>query len=155
MNRIDFSPLYRSSVGFDRLAALLDQSLQHSPSGNGYPPYNIERVDENRYSITLAVAGFDRSELELQVEQGVLCIRGAKAVNEEQHTYLYQGIATRAFERKFNLADYVEVKGATLENGILTIDLAKELPEAMKPRRIEIGADSRVIEHRATPDQVA
>ncbi len=150
MNAIDFSPLYRSSVGFDRLASLLDQSLQQSKSSNGYPPYNIELVGENSYAISLAVAGFEESDLELQVENGVLTVRGSKNHDDEQRQFLYQGIATRGFERKFSLADHVEVKSANLKNGMLSIDLVKEIPEAMKPRRINIGNGAGSIEHKAS-----
>ncbi|OMH25553.1 Hsp20 family protein [Motiliproteus sp. MSK22-1] len=149
MNSIDFSPLYRSSVGFDRLASLLDQSLQHNQASSGYPPYNIELVDENRYTITLAVAGFEERDLDLNVEKGTLTVKGTKQPDEKEHQFLYQGIATRGFERKFNLADYVEVKGASLTNGMLTIDLVKEIPEAMKPRRIDIKTETAAIEHKA------
>ncbi|HVL00101.1 MAG TPA: Hsp20 family protein [Dongiaceae bacterium] len=139
MNSIDFTPLYRSSVGFDRLATLLDSALRTETASTGYPPYNIEVLDDNQYAITLAVAGFDRNELELQVEQGVLTVRGRHADSPDaQRKYLYQGIASRAFERKFNLADYVRVTGAELNNGLLTVHLMKEIPEAMKPRRIDI-----------------
>ncbi|WP_421866458.1 Hsp20 family protein [Motiliproteus sp.] len=148
MNTIDFSPLYRSSVGFDRLASLLDQTLQHNQSGNGYPPYNIEVVDDLRYSITLAVAGFEEKDLELEVESGVLTVRGSKSTDDKKRRFLYQGIATRNFERKFSLADYVEVKDAKLENGMLTIDLVKEIPEAMKPRKIHISHEPAAIEHQ-------
>ncbi len=154
MKAIDFSPLYSNSVGFDRLASLLDQSLRHGQTSGGYPPYNIELVDDNRYAITLAVAGFDRRDLELQVDQGVLTVRGSSKAEEQQHKFLYQGIATRGFERKFNLADYVEVKGASLNNGMLTIELVKEVPEAMKPRQIDISSDSPAIEHKSS-EQVA
>ncbi len=140
MNAIDFSPLYRSTVGFDRLASLLDSALQHNP-GSGYPPYNIESIEDNEYAITLAVAGFDQSELDLQTERGVLTVRGEKKSDDKaDRNYLYQGIATRAFERKFQLADHVEVVDADLTNGMLTIKLVKEIPEAMKPKRISIGA---------------
>ncbi|OED39604.1 heat-shock protein [Chromatiales bacterium (ex Bugula neritina AB1)] len=140
MNAIDFSPLYRSTVGFDRLATLLDSALQHN-HGSGYPPYNIESVEDNEYAITLAVAGFDESELDIQTERGVLTVRGEKnASDKTERNYLYQGIATRTFERKFQLADHVEVVDADLANGMLTIKLVKEIPEAMKPKRISIGA---------------
>jgi len=160
MNRIDFSPLYRSTVGFDRLATILDTALQHNHT-NGYPPYNIESTKENEYSITLAVAGFDKSELDLQTEKGVLTIRGEKKAQDKQNrNYLYQGIATRTFERKFELADHVEVVDADLSNGMLTIQLVKEIPEAMKPKRIAIGDDnsgtygtSRIVD-TATPTTV-
>ncbi|WP_207063506.1 Hsp20 family protein [Motiliproteus sp. SC1-56] len=155
MNVIDFSPLYRNTVGFDRLASLLDETLRHSSSGNGYPPYNIERVDENRYAITLAVAGFERDELEIQCEQGVLSVRGAKKEEQASREFLYQGIATRTFERKFNLADFVEVRGAELKNGLLVVDLVKEIPEAMKPRRIEIAGGGASIEHQTDAESAA
>lgn len=148
MNTIDFTPLYRSSIGFDRLATLLDNALRSDPSNASYPPYNIEVIDEDRYAISLAVAGFGRDELEIRVENGVLSIRGRKAEEAETPKYLYQGIATRAFERRFNLADHVEVTGADLNNGLLTVRLTRELPEAMKPRSIPIsGPEGTVLEH--------
>ena len=137
MNSIDFTPLYRNSVGFDRLASLVDNAMRSDSSSAGYPPYNIESLEDNHYAITLAVAGFTREEIDINVEKGVLTVRGKKE-KDDSRNYLYQGIAYRAFERKFNLADYVEVKGASLENGLLTIDMVKEIPEAMKPRKIEI-----------------
>jgi len=144
---IDLTPLYRSSVGFDRLATLLDTALRSEQASGGYPPYNIEITGENRYEITLAVAGFEESELELHVEKGVLTVRGRKAESQEERRFLHQGIATRTFERKFNLADHVEVSGAELKNGLLTIRLLREIPEAMKPRRIEINGKSSALEH--------
>ncbi len=148
MNAIDFTPLYRSTVGFDRLANLLDSALQQN-HGNGYPPYNIEATEENEYAITVAVAGFKESELDIQTERGVLTIRGEKSASEkEERKYLYQGIANRTFERKFELADHVKVVDAQLENGILRIDLVKEIPEAMKPKKISIGSGSNTIEHK-------
>lgn len=147
MNSIDFTPLYRNSIGFDRLARLLDQALNAEPVVGGYPHYNIEMLDDNRYDITLAVAGFSESELDIQVEQGVLRVSGTKQSDEERK-YLYRGIVAGEFERRYNLADHVEVTGAEFGNGLLTIHLVKEIPEAMKPRRIEINqALSRVIEH--------
>lgn len=139
MTTIDFSPLYRNSVGFDRMASLLDSALRSDSVSSGYPPYNIEVLGENKYSITLAVAGFERSELDISVDQGVLTVRGKKEVGDQKKTYLHQGIANRAFERKYNLADHVEVTGADLKNGILSISLLKEIPEAMKPRSISIS----------------
>ncbi len=144
---IDLTPLYRSSVGFDRLASLLDTALRSEQASGGYPPYNIEITGENRYEITLAVAGFEESELELNVEKGVLTVRGRKAESQEERRFLHQGIATRTFERKFNLADHVEVSGAELKNGLLTISLLREIPEAMKPRRIAINGKSSALEH--------
>ncbi len=149
MNSIDLSPLYRNSIGFDRLTSLLDNALRADSVTGGYPPYNIEVLGDNDYAITLAVAGFESSELEISVEQGVLSIRGKKA-EEKERSFLHQGIANRAFERKFSLADHVEVIGAELNNGLLTVKLVKEIPEAMKPRRIEIShtTESKAIEHK-------
>jgi molecular chaperone IbpA len=155
MTTIDFTPLYRSSVGFDRLASLLDSAMRSDQPAAGYPPYDIEVLEEDRYAISLAVAGFERSELDIQVERGVLTVRGRKEAREEQRNFLYQGIASRAFERKFNLADYVEVTAAELTNGLLTISLRKVIPEAMKPRSIEIGESSTAIEHSEQDDQAA
>ena len=149
MNRIDLTPLYRSSVGFDRFESLLDAAFQTEKSSAGYPPYNIEVVEDNKYAITIAVAGFSQDELDIQVEKGVLTIVGKKEPNENKGQYLHQGIATRAFERKFNLADHVEVTGADLRDGLLNIQLVKEVPEAMKPKKISIGgASARVIDHK-------
>ena len=153
MNSIDLSPLYRNSIGFDRLAALLDSTLSMDSSAVGYPPYNIEVLDDNRYAIGLAVAGFTQDELSINVEKGVLSVSGKKQ-DDAQHQYTHHGIAHRTFERKFNLADYVEVTGATLENGLLSISLVKEVPEAMKPKTIAINASSdagqSVLEHAQT-----
>lgn len=147
MTTIDFSPLYRSTVGFDRLAALMDNAAQLNQNGSGYPPYNIEKLDENQYGITLAVAGFEEAELSIGTERGVLTVSGQKANaaddGNQSHEYLHQGIATRNFERKFQLADHVEVTGANLANGLLTIDLVKEVPEALKPKSITIGGERR------------
>ncbi|GAA0204201.1 Hsp20 family protein [Kangiella japonica] len=150
MNRIDLTPLYRSSVGFDRLASLLDSTLRGEQTSGGYPPYDIEILDENEYAITIAVAGFERDELDIQTEKGVLTVRGRKADTDKERNFLHQGIANRAFERKFNLADYVEVTDANMSNGLLTINLVKEIPEAMKPKKISIGqADTKTIEHQS------
>lgn len=147
MNSIDLSPLYRNSVGFDRLASLLDSAFRADSVTSSYPPYNIEMIEDNRYTITLAVAGFDQDDLDINVEKGVLSVRGRKQADEERQ-YLYQGIANRAFERKFSLADHVEVTGADLNNGLLTISLVKEVPEAMKPRTIEINRKQHILEHK-------
>ncbi len=138
MRSFDFSPLYRSAIGFDRMASLMDtlsRSEQNQPS---YPPYNIELTGEDQYRITMAVAGFDRSELNIEVNQNNLTISANKEPEKEERQYLHQGIAARNFERRFQLADHVEVKNATFENGLLHIDLKREIPEAMKPRTIEI-----------------
>jgi molecular chaperone IbpA len=147
MNSIDLTPLYRSSVGYDRLGSLIENALRGSDHAAGYPPYNIEVLDEDRYAVTLAAAGFDKSELELTVENGVLTIRGSKAKEEGERRFLHQGIAQRAFERRFNLAEHVEVTGADFVNGLLTVSLKREIPEAMKPRSIPIGERSDVLEH--------
>ncbi len=153
MNAIDFTPLYRSTVGFDRLANLLDSALQHN-HGNGYPPYNIEATEDNEYAITVAVAGFSESELDIQTERGVLTIRGEKSSSEKnERNYLYQGIANRTFERKFQLADHVKVIDAQLENGILTIDLVKEIPEAMRPKKISIGSRASTLEYQESDNK--
>ena len=148
MSTLDFSPLFRTMIGFDRLARSLETAYRTEPAG--YPPYNVELQDENRYRITLAVAGFTESELELEVRDNFLTVTGQrKTANEAEGNFLYRGIANRAFERKFQLADYVQVVEARLENGLLHIDLVREVPEAMKPRRIEVraGADQPAIAH--------
>lgn len=139
MTRIDFTPLYRSSIGFDRLASLVNDATELNQGANGYPPYNIESLGESQYSITVAVAGFEESDIEIVTERGVLTVRGTKPVQEDKPNYLYQGIGTRNFERKFQLADFVEVKGAQMSNGLLTVELAKEVPDALKPQRIAIN----------------
>jgi len=146
MNRIDLTPLYRSSVGYDRFGSLLDAAFQTEKTSTGYPPYNIEVVEENNYTITIAVAGFKESELDIQVENGVLT--GKKDDVKDSKSFLHQGIATRSFERKFNLADHIEVVNADLQDGLLTIFLVKEVPEAMKPKTVSINsAKARVIAH--------
>jgi len=139
MTTFDLSPLYRSSVGFDSLSTLLDSAFQTEKSSAGYPPYNIEAVEENQYVVTLAIAGFKESEIDIQTENGVLTIRGNKAAENADKNFLHKGIAQRSFERKFNLADHVEVTGAQLEDGLLTVELVKEIPEAMKPKNITIN----------------
>jgi molecular chaperone IbpA len=140
----DLTPLYRSTVGFDRLFSMLDQASGFDGTGSSYPPYNIERTGENAYRITVAVAGFAEPELTIEAKQNTLTIRGEKQAKADEKTgeMLYQGIAARAFERAFQLADFVEVRGATLENGLLHVDLVREIPETMKPRQIKIGNDS-------------
>lgn len=147
MNAIDFSPLYRNSIGFDHLASLINSAMRSEGSSNGYPPYNIEVLQDECYAITLAVAGFGQDEIDIHVEKGVLSISGKKSTQDKRE-YLYQGIADSSFERKFNLAEHVEVTGAKLDNGLLTIDLIKEIPEAMKPRKISISQVSEAIEHQ-------
>jgi len=150
MRNVDFSPLYRSTVGFDRLFNLLDTVGQPEQAPT-YPPYNIERTGENDYQITMAVAGFGESELSIEAHANVLTVRGEKAEEEadDGREYLYRGIAKRAFERRFQLADHMEVRGASLKNGILHVALLRNIPEAMKPRRIAIetrdGDQTRMI----------
>ncbi len=141
MRRFDLTPLYKSTVGFDHVASILEQ-LASAETDNGYPPYNIERVDENNYRITMAVAGFSESDLDIEVREGMLRVTGTKPEKEEDAdtVFLHRGIAARNFERRFRLAEYVEVSNAKLENGLLHIDLRRELPDAMKPRKIEIAA---------------
>ena len=138
MRNVDLSPLYRSFIGFDHLASLLDNANRTDKNG-GYPPYNIAAVADDKYRITMAIAGFQDSELEIKSEQNTLIVKGTKAEQKEQTKYLYQGIAERNFERRFQLGDYIKVLGADLENGLLHIDLEREIPEALKPRTIEIG----------------
>ena len=141
MRTFDLSPLYRSTVGFDRMFSLLDQAGGFETGGSTYPPYNIERTGENAYRVTIAVAGFAEHELSIESKQNTLTVKGEqKAKDDEKHEVLYQGIAARAFERVFRLADFVEVRAAMLQNGLLHIDLVRELPEAMKPRTIRINA---------------
>lgn len=138
MTTFDFSPLYRTSVGFDRLASLMSSATRQD-QGNSYPPYNIRITSEDHYRITMAVAGFSEDEIAITSEQSRLLVTGNRAdETEEQGEYLHRGIATRSFERRFNLADHVRVVGASLENGLLHIDLEREIPEAMKPRTIKI-----------------
>ncbi len=151
MNRYDLSPLYRSTVGFDRLFQLLD-SANSVDNASGYPPYNIERRDENAYRVTLAVAGFAPDELSVEVKESTLTVRGQRKDDVSDGQLLHQGIASRAFERRFQLADHVVVTTANLENGLLSIDLVRELPESLKPRRIDITVadnDARVIENKS------
>lgn len=138
----DFAPLYRNTIGFDRIAQMIDAASQSGSNANNYPPYDIEVTGENKYTITLAVAGFTEQELDIQSENGVLQVRGKKEKDKQEREYLYQGIAYRSFERKFQLADHVKVNGAALANGLLTIELFKETPEAMKPKKIQINGSS-------------
>ncbi len=156
MRHFDLSPLYRSTVGFDRLFSLLDQ-VSNNDAAPSYPPYNIERTAENAYRITIAVAGFGESDLSIESKENALTVKGEKAGQEnEKREVLHQGIAARAFERRFQLADYVQVTGASLENGLLHIDLVREIPEAKKPRQIPIGGGSaKVIEAKVETAKAA
>jgi molecular chaperone IbpA len=150
MRSFDLSPLYRSTIGFDRLFSMLDQAAGSEPTS--YPPYNIERTGENAYRITVAVAGFGEKDLNIEARENTLTIRGSKeaAAEGQQNEVLYQGIAARAFERRFQLADHVHVTGARLEHGLLHVDLVREIPEAQKPRQIPIGGSQpKVVEAKA------
>ena len=155
MRQYDLAPLYRSTVGFDRLFSLFDQAAGADATPT-YPPYNIERTGENAYRITLAVAGFSEADLTIETKENTLSVRGSREARTEENApkseVLYQGIAARAFERRFQLADHVQVTGANLANGLLHIDLVREIPEAQKPRRIEIGGPTVV---EATPRKAA
>ena len=143
MRHVDFSPLYRSTVGFDRLFTMLDSLAQPEGGQTSYPPYNIERTAEDAYRISMAVAGFSENDISIEAHRNVLTIKGERAEEEgEDKQYLHRGIAARSFERRFQLADHVEVQGAALKNGLLHIDLKRNIPEEMKPRRIEIAAAS-------------
>ena len=152
MRAFDFAPLYRSTVGFDRMFSMLDQLDGVEGSVSSYTPYNIERSGENAYRISVAVAGFTDADLSIEAKENMLTIHGEKQTNDEEKTgdVLYQGIAARTFERSFQLADYVQVKGASLENGLLHVDLVREIPEAMKPRAIPITSSSKLLEVKPT-----
>jgi molecular chaperone IbpA len=154
MRTFDLSPLYRSTVGFDRLFSMLDKTAGfENGGGTSYPPYNIERTGENSYRVTIAVAGFSESDLTIEAKENTLTVKGEKQPETDARPaeVLYQGIAARAFERVFRLAEFVEVKSAKLEKGLLHIDLVREIPEAMKPRTIRINAadDKKVIDAKA------
>lgn len=153
MRHVDFSPLYRSTVGFDRLFNLLDSMGQPEQSSPSYPPYNIERTAENHYRISMAVAGFGEDDLEIEAKENTLLVKGNQTKDETPDVeMLFQGIAARNFERRFQLADHVEVRSAHLKNGLLHIDLVREIPEAMKARKIEISpaqASTKQIESKS------
>ena len=146
MTTFDFSPLYRSSIGFDRLASLIDAATRSDNSQTTYPPYNIESVDDDHYRIAMAVAGFAQQDLEIESKSNQLTVKGTKNSGDQKKQYLHRGIAERSFDHRFQLADFVRVESANLENGLLHIELVRELPEAMKPRNIEI--------HSASPDRL-
>jgi molecular chaperone IbpA len=141
MRQFDLTPLYRSTIGFDRIGSLLDTLGSFEGEAPSYPPYNIERVGENDYRISMAVAGFGDGDLNIEVKENALAVKGEKLTEKEDATYLHRGIASRSFERRFQLADHVVVKGARLENGLLHIELVREIPEAMKPRTVPITAN--------------
>mgnify|MGYP003586617513 CR=1 FL=1 len=144
MRTFDFSPLYRATVGFDRVADMMDRVLAADVAQPTYPPYNIEKTDENAYRISVAVAGFGSDELSVELRDGALIVAGRKTEEAGETTYLHRGIATRAFERRFALADHMKVTGASHADGMLHIDLVREVPEALKPRRIEIAGPTTV-----------
>ena len=152
MRTFDFAPFYRSTVGFDRLFSTLDQLVGMEGSASGYPPYDIERTGENAYRISVAVAGFTDADVSIEVKENTLTVRGEKQMNNEETTgeVLYRGIAARNFERSFQLADHVEVIGASVENGLLHVDLVREIPEAMKPRVIPIMSSRKVLDVKPT-----
>jgi molecular chaperone IbpA len=143
MRSFDLSPLFRHSVGFDRLDDLFERAFRNASQETSYPPYNIAKTGEDTYRITLAVAGFGADDLEIESKENLLTVRGKGAEAENGTTYLHRGIAKRAFEHRFQLADYVRVNGADLNNGLLDIDLVRELPERMKPQNIAIGGGSK------------
>lgn len=154
MRSYDFSPLFRSSVGFDRLAQLMDSARDDVPS---YPPYNIERTGEDQYRITMAVAGFAENDIEITAQENALSVVGKQPKDEAPKSLLYRGIAGRPFQRRFELAEYIRVTGASLENGLLHIELVREVPEAVKPRNIKIGtpAGSKAVEQPKAVEQKA
>lgn len=146
MRTIDFSPLFRHSVGFDRMQRLVDSALQHDVSANAYPPYNIEQTGDDEYRVTLAVAGFGDADLDITVKDNTLVVSGKIERGDEEVSYLHHGIAGRAFERRFELADHIKVVGADLVNGLLRIELRREIPEEKKPKKIAIN--TKAIEHK-------
>ena len=152
MRNLDFAPLYRATVGFDRVADLMDRALSSDMAQPTYPPYNIEKLDEETYRLTMAVAGFNEEMMTITVQDNVLVVAGKAHPDDEDVQYLYRGIARRAFERQFQLADFIKIGNASLENGLLRITLHREIPEAMKPRTIQISkkaspAKNKLIEH--------
>ncbi|MBY5922902.1 Hsp20 family protein [Ferrimonas balearica] len=149
MRTIDLTPLYKSAIGFDRFAKVMDEAMRVEQGG--FPPYNIELVEQDKYRITMAVAGFSQDELDIEIEGDTLRIEGTKAKSDAARQFLHQGIAERNFKRRFRLADHVKVVGADLQNGLLHVELEREIPEALKPRKITIGgSEPRVIEAKAS-----
>ncbi len=150
MRTFDFAPLYRATVGFDQIADLMDRVLTDTNTGTSYPPYNIEKTADDAWRISVAVAGFSEEDLAVEVRENALIVTANKAQDDDERTYLHRGIATRAFERRFTLADHVRVSGASHQNGMLNIDLTREVPEALKPRRIAIAngdtVDTKAVE---------
>ena len=146
MRNFDFAPLYRSSVGFDQIASLMDRVLTSDSAQPTYPPYNIEKIDDDAYRISIAVAGFSEGDLSVEVREKAVVVSARKSEETEGRKYLHRGIATRAFERRFHLADHVQVTGATHVDGMLHIDLERQVPEALKPRQIQIASQMKAIE---------
>lgn len=144
MRTFDFAPLHRATIGFDQIADMMDRVLTNDVAQPSYPPYNIEKTDADTYRISVAVAGFSEADLSVEVKENALIVAGKKAEDDKDRSYLHRGIATRAFERRFALADHVRVTGASHENGMLNIDLKREVPEALKPRRIEISSANAI-----------
>jgi len=155
MRNFDLSPLFRSSIGFDRMTRLLDAATRMDDSAFSYPPYNIEKTGENAYRITMAVAGFSEDDLNVTVQENSLVISGKLNKSEDEKKYLYRGIAGRAFERRFELAEHIRVSGASLVNGLLHVDLVREVPEAMKPRTIKIEAKGAPVQHQTIESEAA
>ncbi|WP_420585391.1 Hsp20 family protein [Ruegeria sp.] len=144
MRTFDFAPLHRATIGFDQIADMMDRVLTNDVAQPSYPPYNIEKTDADTYRISVAVAGFSENDLSVEVKENALIVAGKKAAEDKERSYLHRGIATRAFERRFALADHVRVTGASHEDGMLNIDLKREVPEALKPRRIEISSANAI-----------
>ena len=158
MDGFDFSPLFRSTIGFDRLARLLDAAPRVDSASLGYPPYNIEKTGDDAYRLTMAVAGFSPSEIDVTVHENTLLVAGKAQKEEEKKNgngYLHRGIARRAFERRFSLADHMKVTGAKLDNGMLHVDLVHEVPEAAKPRKIAIGSNGEPVQPQVTEQKAA
>ena len=155
MDRFDFTPLFRSTIGFDRLARLVDTANRVDSTAQAYPPYDIETTGEDAYRLTMAVAGFSREELDITVHENTLIVTGKAQKDDESGRYLHHGIARRAFERRFSLADHLKVTGASLDNGLLHVDLVREVPEAMKPRTVKIGTVEPQSQPRVTEQKAA
>ncbi len=162
MNAIDFSPLFRTSIGFDRLTRLVEETLDNGLSDSNYPPYNIVKADDNAYRITMAVAGFGENDLDIVAKENTLMVKGHRNSVDDDQVYLFRGIAGRSFQQNFSLADHMKVIGAHLDNGLLHIDLERDIPEEMKPRQISItngtpknlnGADKRIPEGKTTKEK--
>src|ERR1700747_67845 len=156
MDRFDFSPLFRSTIGFDRLTQLVDAATRVDSASLAYPPYNIEKTDEDAYRLTMAVAGFSPAELDITVQENTLLVTGKGAQKEDENGgYLHRGIARRSFERRFSLADHMKVVGASLDNGMLSVDVVHEVPEAAKPRTIKIGTTVATVQPQVTDQKAA